>query len=369
MLSIQEYEDAIVAALQLEVDADRLQEWAEAYQTLLQSLTVDRARGLRHKTSAALRGNGMDAVRGLVHGGKTFRIAASLLHAYPAPEGPMIEIGAGWGPFALDAAGQAHQPIMLIEKSKRMLAYAQKAFAAAAYAPPKTIARDLKESITYRNYSAFAAPFVLNDLLFDLHDGEKDAAALRYLRRWMGCLRKGGRLYLLEPGTQEAARLVHRLRDQLKQDYRIIGPCTHTAACPMNDRPRDWCHFTLRLPTGPLARRIAELASRRFQEVHFSWLVLENNKPEARDLKTHRVLDVRRNDKNKLKLVTCSEAGHHHLVAQKRDKDVFRAIKDHQPGDVVRIDLEQLVQKGVGYHLENGSIPSVQERLIGIDGL
>ncbi len=367
MLSIQDYEEAIVAALQVEVDEYRLQEWARAYQTLLKTLTVDRASGLRHKTSAALRGNGMDAVRGLVHGGKTFRIAQCLLGAYPAPAGPMIEIGAGWGPFALAAAAHAHQPIMLLEKNKRMLAYAHKAFAAAGYEQPKALANDAGDRVTYRNYSALAAPFVLNELLFDVADSEKDAVALRYLRRWMGCLRKGGRLYLLEPGTMDAARVVHRLRDQLKNDYQIVGPCTHDAPCPMNDRPKDWCHFTLRLPAGPLARRIAELASRRFQDVHFSWLVLENTKPQAPDPKAHRVLDVRRNDKKKLKLVTCSGAGHQHFIAQKRDRKVFQSIKENQPGDVVRIDLQTLVRKGDGYHLDNASIPSIQKRLIGED--
>lgn len=244
----------MVSALRCEVSEYEIQIWAKAYENLLQSLTSNRARGLNKKTSAALRGNGMDAVRGLVHGGKTFRIAQRLLQKYPALEGPMIEVGAGWGPFAFAAADYAFTPITLMEKSKRMLEYAKAAFEKAGHKEPKCLIQDIGDHINYRNYSCFAAPFVLNELLHGVADHEKQEAALRWVRLWMRRLRPGGRLYLIEPGTVEASEVIQKLRNKLKDEYQIVGPCTHSMDCPMEERPKDWCHFTLRISSGPLAR-------------------------------------------------------------------------------------------------------------------
>ena len=49
----------------------------------------------------------------------------------------------------------------------------------------------------------------------------------------------------VEPGTHAVSRHLGRLRDELRNGFRIIAPCTHTLGCPMfaEGNERHWCHF------------------------------------------------------------------------------------------------------------------------------
>lgn len=49
----------------------------------------------------------------------------------------------------------------------------------------------------------------------------------------------------VEPGTHAVSRQLGRIRDDLRADFRIIAPCTHTLGCPMfaEGNERHWCHF------------------------------------------------------------------------------------------------------------------------------
>jgi hypothetical protein len=49
----------------------------------------------------------------------------------------------------------------------------------------------------------------------------------------------------VEPGTHETSRQLGRIRDELRNRFHIIAPCTHELGCPMfaADNERHWCHF------------------------------------------------------------------------------------------------------------------------------
>jgi hypothetical protein len=49
----------------------------------------------------------------------------------------------------------------------------------------------------------------------------------------------------VEPGTHAVSRHLGRLRDELRNGFRIIAPCTHNLGCPMfaEGNERHWCHF------------------------------------------------------------------------------------------------------------------------------
>ena len=48
-----------------------------------------------------------------------------------------------------------------------------------------------------------------------------------------------------EPGTRDVSRHLGALRDELRESFRVIAPCTHENACPIlaPGNERHWCHF------------------------------------------------------------------------------------------------------------------------------
>ena len=351
MLTIEEFEKAIFRALEVTPTEAKLDAWAASYERLQSRLTHDRKQSLQKESSAAGEEGGGDVVRGIVHAGRTFRIAQRILKAYPPSSGRMLEIGAGIGPFAFAAHNMLGEPVTILEKNRRMLRNAVALFEAAGMEVPKTIHADATQPITYRQYAAVFAPFVLNEVLTK---AEEDPLGVgrRQIKSWLTACRSGGRLYILEPGTKEASRNLQVLRDLLKDEFHIVGPCTHDNSCPMLNNDKDWCHFTWRLESGPWAQMIAERAKRRFQELHFSWILIENRRPQVKTANRLRIVDIRRNDKNKLRVVTCGEANLNHLVAQKRNKAAYRELDSFQPADELVIPLSSVERKGDGYRVQ-----------------
>ena len=49
----------------------------------------------------------------------------------------------------------------------------------------------------------------------------------------------------VEPGTHEVARGLQTIRDELREAYHVVAPCTHQDGCGLlaAGRERDWCHF------------------------------------------------------------------------------------------------------------------------------
>ena len=353
MLTINEFEAAVFKALELEPGEEQLDEWAMSYERLQSRLTRHRKQSLQKESSAAGEEGAGDVIRGIVHAGRTFRIAQRILHAYRPPSGRMLEIGAGIGPFAFAAHNMLGEPVTILEKNRRMLKNSIRLFEAAGMEAPKTIHSDATQPITYRQYAAVFAPFVLNEILTKADSEDMLDVGRRQIKSWLTACRRGGRLYILEPGTREASRNLQALRDLIKDEFHVVGPCTHDSACPMLDGEKDWCHFTWRVEAGEWAQKIAEAAKRRFQELHFSWLLVENRRPEEKAPHRVRLMDIRRNDKNKLRVVTCTHDGLETFVVQKRNKATYKAIDSFQSGDELQVDVSKLERKGDGFRLES----------------
>ncbi|MEE2902524.1 MAG: small ribosomal subunit Rsm22 family protein [Myxococcota bacterium] len=351
MLGVDEFEAFVFKALEIEPSEELLDSWAISYEKLQSRLTRNRKESLQKNSSAAGEQGAGDIVRGIVHAGRTFRIAQRILSIYPPAAGRMLEVGAGIGPFAFAAHSMFGEPVTILEKNRRMLRNALNLFEAAEMDVPKSIHGDATQPITYRQYSAVFAPFVLNEILTRVESEDVVGAGRKQVKSWLTACRRGGRLYILEPGTKEAAQNLQRLRETLKDEFQIIGPCTHDSECPMLNGEKDWCHVTWRIESGNWAQKIAERAKRRFQDLHFSWLILENRRPQQREPDSLRVMDVRRNDKNKLRVVTCGTSGLETLVVQKKNRATYEAFDDYQSGDELRVTLSQLERKGDGFRV------------------
>ncbi len=95
----------------------------------------------------------------------------------------------------------------------------------------------------------------------------------------------------VEPGTQSCANHLVNLHEKLRQNHRIISPCTHQNRCglfePQNER--HWCHFFAATPTEVFHDRdwrlFANTMGIDLRSLPVSWLVTERQKLEA--LPTH----------------------------------------------------------------------------------
>jgi hypothetical protein len=56
----------------------------------------------------------------------------------------------------------------------------------------------------------------------------------------------------VEPGTHQASRALAGVRDQLRENFQTIAPCTHNGPCRMLDEQnsRHWCHHFAAPPKG-----------------------------------------------------------------------------------------------------------------------
>jgi hypothetical protein len=74
---------------------------------------------------------------------------------------------------------------------------------------------------------------VLNELSPDAVDALRELIARSDAVLWV------------EPGTHDVSRQLGRIRDELRDTFLIIAPCTHELGCPMfaAGNERHWCHF------------------------------------------------------------------------------------------------------------------------------
>lgn len=347
--ALEAYESAVLSVLGVRRQEAPVAEWGRAYSRLSQALTSDRASCLERGTSGDFADPASEAVAALVHGARTFRIARSLVEAYAPPPGPIVELGAGWGPFALAAAAAGAERIELVDSAETRLNRA----VALLSAFDLTAARTRGDALRWRGaaLAAIAVPFVLNELV----EGAPNPvdAGVQLVRRWMGMLAADGLLFVLDPGTRTSGRLLQSIRDVVCAEFQVEFPCTHRAPCPYGPRPKDWCHFTWRSCLGPLARQISDHARRTHGVIHFSGLVLRRAKPDVRQ-PAARVLDTRSSDRKKARLVTCGPDGLVQLTALRRAPSYTRML-DLGPGDLLEWPVEPAHRKGDGWRVDDAA--------------
>src|SRR5262249_58436406 len=103
-----------------------------------------------------------------------------------------------------------------------------------------------------------------------------------------GAWRKAGALVvIIEPGTPEGFRRLHRVRVQLlDRGAYIVAPCPHHDTCPMF-ATGDWCHFAARLARTAQHRRLKS-APLGYEDEKFSYIAAARqpvDRPSSRVLR------------------------------------------------------------------------------------
>lgn len=141
----------------------------------------------------------------------------------------------------------------------------------------------------------------------------------------------------VEPGTHLVACELQAARESLRQNFEVIAPCTHRAACGLlaEGMERHWCHHFADPPpeaftTGDWAR-FAERAGIDLRALPYSYLVLQQPAPVCRDPAENgweRLIGRARIHKPMARVFSCGIEGAREIEVTRRHlPDWYRALK------------------------------------------
>jgi len=150
----------------------------------------------------------------------------------------------------------------------------------------------------------------------------------------------------VEPGTREVSRALIELREQLRDRFRLVAPCTHQNACGLlaPENARHWCHHFAAPPVGIFADsnwvKFGQRAGIDLRSLPYSFLALERRQTvEAVDPTAgfSRVIGEPRSYKGFAKVLSCETGGVTERMLQKRDApDLFRKFRRPEGAMVYR---------------------------------
>jgi ribosomal protein RSM22 (predicted rRNA methylase) len=165
-----------------------------------------------------------------------------------------------------------------------------------------------------------------------------------------------GAMVIVEPGSRDTARDLHRLRDRWLASglLHVQAPCLHEAPCPALATDRDWC--IAELPWQP-PRRVASLDRRtglRKGSLKFSYLVLSTTSSVPWQAAAWRVVSDVLDLKGERRVYLCAEGRWIVLAQLKRAAGPLAdALARLRRGDFVEID--GLERKGGVYRFGPGA--------------
>lgn len=146
----------------------------------------------------------------------------------------------------------------------------------------------------------------------------------------------------VEPGTSAVSRDLIAWRESLREGFRVVAPCTHSATCgllaPAN--ARHWCHGFAPPPPGIYADsdwvKFGQRAGIDLRSLPYSFLVLDRRSPACSPPPTppatSRIIGDAEVFKGFARILNCDEAGVTELTLQKRvDPTLLKALK-RDPG-------------------------------------
>ncbi|MDD2763902.1 MAG: small ribosomal subunit Rsm22 family protein [Opitutaceae bacterium] len=150
----------------------------------------------------------------------------------------------------------------------------------------------------------------------------------------------------VEPGTPEVSRALIEVREQLRNRFHVIAPCTHQAVCDLlaPDNARHWCHHFAAPPPEIFSDsnwvRFGQRAGIDLRSLPYSFLALERRAPGSAQESASglsRVLGEPRVYKGFARVLSCDAAGVTELTLQKRDDPgLFKQFKRPAGAQVYR---------------------------------
>jgi ribosomal protein RSM22 (predicted rRNA methylase) len=259
------------------------------------------------------------------------------LTGHPSPR-TILDFGSGPGTGALAALNHWGEidRIDCVEPSEAMRRVGEQLFSSPNLTGKRISFHECLSADTLSGYDLIVCANVLNEL------NEQNPHEVRALTKR---LNPSGRLVILEPGTPHATRSLMRLRDSLLVDTSLVVhfPCTHSAPCPMLQRPTDWCHFELHWDRPRLIQQLDAATGFNKHRIKFSALILGDRNERPEPLNTYRVVSPPTKRPYGRDLEVCGDRYFGTVQCHKRDRrsELRSALWDVDWGDSVTTVSEE----------------------------
>jgi hypothetical protein len=189
------------------------------------------------------------------------------------------------------------------------------------------------------------ATLLLSHILTELSDQQ--------LQDLISIVRRATALVWVEPGTYETSRRLGRLRDQLREEFRVIAPCTHQRSCPIfqPQNGQHWCHHFAEVPpevfTDSNWARFGHIAGVDLRSLPLSFLVLDKRPQSSAPASRVCLIGNPRVYKAHALLLGCDECGLHDArLSKRRSPETFRLAKKGQlkPVQFWRLEGQEIVE-------------------------
>ncbi len=139
----------------------------------------------------------------------------------------------------------------------------------------------------------------------------------------------------VEAGTHQVSRKLGRIRDELRDTFRLIAPCTHALGCPMfvEENARHWCHFFAPPPSEIFANsewvKFGQRAGIDLRSLPYCFLALDkNSSPGALSENYSRIIGRPEHFKPYARWLNCDATGLAELELPKRaDTALFKQLE------------------------------------------
>jgi len=197
--------------------------------------------------------------------------------------------------------------------------------------------------------------------------GAPQEAVEAVVTEWLGRLRPGGLVVLVEPALQETAERLERLRDRFLAEgrARVLAPCPHAAGCPLLAEGRFWCHEVRKWQAPRATEYLNRTLHRQIQLLKYSFLILGAGGPpgaaggsgqEGADGEPceGRLVSPVAKVAGRLVFSLCANDGRVHIVdAQTRDLDpaIRRRLARVERGSWMRFERLERLASGRHYRI------------------
>ncbi|NLA58784.1 MAG: rRNA methyltransferase [Firmicutes bacterium] len=266
----------------------------------------------------------LPATYGAVYGALC-QIKAQLPEFHPSS---LLDVGAGpgtvmWAAHHRDLWQGSLEKVTLLEREPAMISLGKRLAAWSSLVSiqeAEWMAVDLTEDWETSSHDLVAAAYVL---------GELPAGARRLFiqRLWE---KTAGALVIIEPGTPAGFVRIQKARQMLLAvGGRIVAPCPHSGACPMD--AGDWCHFSQRIPRSRLHRQV-KAGELGYEDEKFAFVAFSRQPGETVQGRVVRHPQIR---KGHVRLKVCTSSGLTDWVVSRKEKDVYRQARNLKWGSPV----------------------------------
>ena len=137
----------------------------------------------------------------------------------------------------------------------------------------------------------------------------------------------------VEPGTHDVSRALGALREDFRQQFQVVAPCTHQLACPIlaPGNERDWCHHFAPAPSEIFANsewvKFGQRAGIDLRSLPYCFLALDRSRAVASPPGLCRVIGRPEHFKPYARLLNCDATGLAELTLLKRsDPGLYKQL-------------------------------------------